>query len=198
MYKIGIQIIDKSVINRDLCIKVIKINKANKKISNIKFKMNNQEVIEIFDFTGFFNIFHVDENWTNLEYFLKEIKLKDKQYKLYKLIGGKWFVLRNINNLYLYTKEIVEEISIYRQKIMEKERRLYGEIKDMKMFKDREILNKEEKHDMKKIIRFFPTITPNDSLQTLIIKISKIYPNRAFLYNDLASDINNYFKINHL
>ena len=128
---------------------------------------------------------------------MKEIKLKDNQFQLYKLIDEQWFILKSINNLYLYTKEIVEEISIYRQKIMEKECRLYDEVKDMKMFKDGEILNKEEKHDMKKIISFFPAITSSDSIQTLIMKISKIYPNRAPLYNDLASDINSYFKENH-
>jgi hypothetical protein len=80
---------------------------------------------------------------------------------------------------------------------MEKECRLYGEVKDMKMFKNGEILNKEEKYDMEKIISLFPNIIPSDNTETLVIKISKIYPNRGFLYKNLASDIRNFFEKNY-
>ena len=201
MYEISLKILD-SDLSRDLSVIMIKrlqsLSSPKKRITIDKIRSDIREgkIFLIASSHYFYDDF--DDFEGDLFYFIKIINNHLYKYQFFYNLSGEWKELYNIHEYFVLQRKIIYEINKYHLCIYDKEYRLHGEIKEMRLF-NKVRLQDDEKYNMNDILILFPDISDADNTEEIAWKIAAIYPNRrASLYANLASDIKYFFKDNRL
>lgn len=199
MYEIALKIID-SDLSRELSmimikrLKIINPSKTKKKITidKIKSDIRREKIFLIASSSYYYDDFNDFEG--DLLYFIETINKYVDKYQSYYDLNGEWKEIYNIHDYFCLQRKIIDEINKYHYCIYDKEYRLHGEVKEMKLFNNVK-LQDDEKYNMNSILLLFPDISEVDSTEEIIWKLSATYPNKnTSLYANLASDIKYFFE----
>lgn len=197
MYEISLKIID-SDLSRELSMIMIKrlqrTSYPKKKITidKIRSDIRKEKIFLIASSSYYYDDF--DDFEGDLLYFIQMISKHVYKYKSYCYIDEEWKEIYDIHTYLDLQKKIINEIRKYHCCIYDKEYRVHGEIKEMKLFNEIK-LRDDEKYNMNTMLALFPDINAADNTEKIICKLSATYPNRvALLYANLASDIKYFLK----